>query len=224
MNRADRRGILKTFLLSLWGMATMVLLFVVILLVMEMMRQGQDPLRTLRPASAQPATPPPAPPLPALGTRDVLLYFAAKNGHALRPERREMEVSDSSHENCLRALEALAQGPGEEGVPVMPGELKVRALYLLEDGEMVIDFSRRAGTVQRRMRSVGIEALFVYGVVNTLTQSALQGSKDPTVRRVRFLIDGLPPQDSLPWHIDLREPIAPDQSWAEQTPDSGAHG
>lgn len=224
MNRADRHQIFKTFLLSLWGMATMVLLFVVILLIMEMIQQGQDPLRSLRPMDRRASESAPPPPMPALGTREVLLYFAAPDGRGLVPERRELEASGSSHENCRRAMEALAAGPTGEGVPVLPEELTLRSLFLLDDGELVIDFTRQAAPFQRRLRSAGMESLLVYGVVNTLTQTALQGTQDPTVRQVRFLIDGLPPQDGLPWHIDLSEPISPDQSWVERTTSSGAHG
>jgi len=224
VNRADRRSILKTFFLSVWGMVTMVLLFVVVLLVMEMVQQGQDPLRSLRPPGQQAAQAPATPPMPALGTREVLLYFASPGGHGLVSERRELEVSDSSHENCRRALEALAAGPSDGGAPILPEELKLRALYLLESGELVIDFTRQAAPLQRRARGVAMESLLVYGVANTLAQAPLQGSRDASVRTVRFLIDGQPPQDSLPWHLDLDEPISPDLGWVEQAAGAGADG
>ena len=62
------------------------------------------------------------------------------------------------------------------------------------------------------VQSASSEWLMVQGIVSTLTQSDLQGQKGPTIRRVRFLFEGSPPQDSFPVHVGLAEPIAPDRS------------
>lgn len=216
MSATERRGFLKQVALALWAMTTLVLLFCVFLLAREMVRRGQNPL----PVIAQPA----AAPERAEGqeaaaapqrTEEVLLYFADPNGNYLTPEPRPVPFSDRTVENCRSALLALIKGPKnkETYYPILAETTTVRAVYLLEDGELVIDFSRELVMEHKHVQSASSEALLVYGVVQTLSQAVLKGANDVAVKSVQFLVEGARPHDSFPAHVDTSEPFAPDRRW-----------
>ncbi|MDQ1257124.1 MAG: hypothetical protein QG656_1726, partial [Candidatus Hydrogenedentes bacterium] len=146
-------------------------------------------------------------------TEEVLLFFSDAQGNQLIAEPRRIEFTDSTAENCRNALNALIAGPQETGTvwPVVSPGVKVQALYLLEGGELVIDFSRELFEEHKNVQSASFEALLVYGIVQTLTQDAVKGPKDQAVSRVRFLMEGAPPP--FPAHLDVSSPIAPDRRW-----------
>lgn len=201
-----RQELLRTLLLVLWGMATLVLLFVVGFLVI-VMAQRQEELRALEAV--------PEGPFPvgmgaqgARSTRDVRLFFAATDKTALRPETRRIEFSDRTAANCRAALEALIEGPRERLGEVLPPTAKIRGIYLLDNGELVVDFSRDLEADQ--LKSLTAELLMVQAVVTSLCQVSLQGEGQRAVLSVRFLFEGSPAQDSFPVHLDLSAPIRPD--------------
>lgn len=193
-------------------MATLVLLFCVVFLVYEMFQRGQDPLDValIRPVSQPLAQDDENPKT----TREIQLYFTDGQSMALTPENRRIEFTDSTVENSRRALEALIEGPRDLLAPVLPPTTKIRGLYLLDKGELVVDFSRdlEAGHI----KSASAELLMVHGIVASLAQPALKGRQEPPVRTVRFLFEGSPPQETFPAHIDLSEPVAPDGRWLSQ--------
>ena len=215
MNGEGRKDILKSLLLSLWGMATLVLFFVVLLLVREMLKNDQDPLAALRSTRKQPAAQAPKAAAPVLdrGSREVTLFFGTHDGRYLAPERRPIAFTDSTVENCRAVLQELIAGPGQPLVRILPAAVTVRALYLLEDGELVVDLSRDLLSAHARFKSAALEALLVYGIVNTVTQAELQAKGDTAVRRVRFLIEDLAPPETFPAHVDLSRPVLPDARW-----------
>ena len=89
----------------------------------------------------------------------------------------------------------------------------MRSLYLLEGGELVMDFSIQLELEARKRKSASLEALMVYGIANTLTQPDVKGADEPAVSTVRFLIEGSAPRESFPAHVDLSGPVAPDTGW-----------
>ena len=224
--RAKRQGILQKLGLALWSMLTLVLFFCVVLLAREMLKGGRDPLAMLRPepkpqaggTAAAPKSPETAP-----GTRDVVLYFGSVDGTSLAAERRPVECGDSAVENCRQALKELIVGSKGGLTPILPSNVQVRGVYLLENGELVVDFSRELISEHARFSSAEIESLMVQGVVNTLAQPALQGKSDAPVQRVRFLFEGSPPYEAFPAHVDLNEPIAPDPAWIAEQSSAAPH-
>jgi len=118
----------------------------------------------------------------------------------------------------------LIQGPRDILTPILPAATKIRALYLLDSGELVIDFSRELQSEHARFKSASLESLMIYGVVNTLMQSVLQSKTDPPIRQVRFLVEGSPPQEVFPSHIDLSEPVKADPRWSAPALESSSHG
>ncbi len=225
MSPVDRSNILKKLLLALWGMATLVLIFCVVLLVNEIRTRGQQPWDAVwQEAGKFPVPANPESQSPATRAREVMLYFANANAQALSPERHSVEFSDSTVENCRQVLKRLIAGPREALTPVLPATTRIRAIYLRDDGELVVDFSRELVSEHVRLKSASLEALLVYGVVHTLAQPALQLHADRKIERVRFLFEGASPPESFPAHLDLSEPIAPDPAWNEAAREGPAHG
>lgn len=214
MKAATRRELFRRALFAAWGMATLVLVFCVILLVLEMVRKGQDPLALVK-EQTDAAAPQPLEISQPSPTQDITLYFATADGRMLAPEPYRIEYSDFTINNCRTALDALIRGPQGPLTPILPPSARVNGMYLLEDGELVINFSIELELADRKLKSASLEALMIYGIVNTLTQRALKGDKEGAVTKVRFLIGDSAPRESFPAHLDVSEPISPDPRWIE---------
>jgi hypothetical protein len=212
---ASRRRALRRVLLSIWAFLTLVLIFCVILLALEMVRQGQDPLASVKNANRQ--IPPSVSITESAATKEVTLFFASADGRQLVPELGRIDFTDSTIENCRKALEALIRGPRDPLTPILPSSTKIRGMYLLEKDVLVVDFSMELEAELKRVRSASVEGLMTYGIVNTLTQPALQtGSQQAqmaSVKTVRFLVEGAPPLESFPSHVDMSMPISPNPEW-----------
>jgi len=212
MNAADRRDFLKNVLLAIWGMFTVVLLCCIVLLVVEMIRQKQDPLDLVKKSVEEPpptitTTEDPTP------KKEISLFFADAGAQGLVPETQEIEFTNFTVENCRNALERLIQGPQTPLTPIIPSNTKIRGLYLLDDGELVVDFSMELEFEVKKIQSASLEALLVYGIAQTLTQAGVKGENEPAVTKVRFLIEGNTPHESFPGHIDVTAPITADPQW-----------
>lgn len=209
MNAAGRAEFFKRVFLAVWAMATLVLVFFSALLLYELIEAGHNPL------------PLPELPTPSLAgqlpgerapSREVTLYFADPLGAALAGETRELEIGAYTQDNCRKALEALIAGPQNGSTPILPASVKIRGAFLVEN-ELVVDFSQELRTDPARPKSTSAEALMIHGIANTLTQSSLKGEDGAVVRRVRFLFEGSPLEESFPEHIDLSQPVEPDPRW-----------
>lgn len=214
------REIFRYTLLATWGMVTLVLLFTVIFLGYNTLQQGR------RPPTAGITTfkgEVPAEPTSEGGAaRDVLLYFADNKRLGLRAELQHMPLTGSTAANCRHIVEALIRGPEDGLIPILPKDTTVRGIYLLDGGELVIDFSRELEV--GLARSASAELLMVYGVVASVTQNAVQLPNRPAVKSVRFLVEGAPPHDSFPAHVDLSETVVLDRAWMGRAEDSPSNG
>ena len=212
MSEEYRGKVLKKILFSLWAMASLVLVFCAALLAHDMIERGYHPL------------PPPRADVPPLGqekeraeveaTRLVPLYFSDAEGRRLVAETRELTLGEYTSSNCRSVLEALIEGPKNGLTQILPPATRVRGVYLRENGDLIVDLSQELRTAPGRPKSVSAEALMAYGIVNTLTQSVVAGENGGTVKRVTFLIDKSPFDDTFPEHLDLSGPVAPDPSWS----------
>lgn len=222
MSGERKRDVVTTGLLATWGMATLVLVFCVVLLVFEMIQKGQDPLDMSilpdRPVPALPGSQPDA----ASTMQDVLVYFANEDGAQLSAEPRKLiHSAEYTVANCRAALEALIAGPSAPLTPLVSPNVKIRGIYLLEGNELVVDLSRDLELTHPK--SATAELLMVRGIVTTLTQDVLRGSQETGVQRVRFLFEGSP-QDGFPSHLDLSNPVQPDPAWLESAPATAGNG
>ena len=210
-----RQDVLKKLFLSLWAMATLILFFCVVLLIREMLDSGQVPLQSLRRATTTETQEANAgqPGGTTFAPRETQLYFANEDGRGLSGERRDVPYGENTIENCRKALEALIEGPHEAHAPIVPEKTKIRALYLLPGGELIVDLSRELRLGFAQYNSVSSEALMVYGIVHTLTQPSLRGEDLKEVHSIRFLFEGAMPDLDFPGHIDLQDPVGPDIRW-----------
>ena len=225
MNAQDRRAAVRRLLLMIWGLVTLTLLFCVGILAFEMTRKAPEPIAKPDGAAGQAAdtpqvadAPAPVPPesevIGLLGqAHEVNLFFANGEGRRLVEEKSRINLGGSTEANCRHALEALVKGSQGVLAPILPPSTKIRGVYLLPGGELVVDLSIDVETELKKLRSASVESLMVYGVVNTLTQPILKSGKDDVVASVRFLIEGAPPRESFPAHLDLSLPVVADPSW-----------
>jgi hypothetical protein len=212
MNAANRQEFFRRAVLAAWGMLTLILAFTVALLVYEMRRTGAA-ASSPYPAEHRPG-PAPEPPATATGdTREVRLFFADGEGKALVPEVRRIDWAESAVDNCRNVLTAIIGGPEGPLTRIVPASARVRALYFLEGGELVVDFS--FDLAQERPISASADTLMVYGIVNTLAQPTLELEKGIAVKKVRFLVEGASPQDSFGSHLDMSQPFVPDPQWTQ---------
>ncbi|MCK5861366.1 MAG: GerMN domain-containing protein [Candidatus Hydrogenedentes bacterium] len=215
MTSVEKSSIFKHLFLMLWAMGTLVLFFVVGLLINEMVSNGANPLAAFSPEKEMPAaTRSKTIKISSLGTKEISLYFTSEDGHWLTPENRVIEYRSHTVENCRKALDGLLNGPQNEQLfPLLPAQTEIRALYLLPDGELTIDISSEILTSPGSPKSAEMEALMIYGIINTLTQPVLQAPEGTAVKTVRFLFDGASPQESFPAHLDLSAPLEQDDRW-----------
>ncbi len=218
MGYYTRKRVFTRLGLAVWAMATLVLCFVIAMLVNEMLRNGQSPLASFQVSpTAEDNTALPKPqPAASAGTKEIQLYFSGDNGQGLAPEPATIEFSGSTVENCRRAIAGLIGGPRQNGfAPILPANARLRGLYLLDSGELVVDFSSEVALAHARLKSAGVEGMLVCGIVSTVTQPALRGQDKTEVKQVRFLVEGAPPTDGFPAHLDLSQPLVPDPSWIQ---------
>ncbi len=212
MSESREHRFVRQALHTLWGMATLTLLFMVALLIYTMSEQGRNPLPQPTPQTAGQASEQAAA-VEISEKRQVALYFADASGNRIEPEAREFELGPYTQDNCRLAMEALIGGPRGARTPIIPTTVKIRSVYLEEHGELVVDFSAELRYDPTRPKSAAAEALMAYGIVNTLMQPALCGTQGE-VKQVRFLFQGLPLDDSFPEHLDLSGPLTPVPQWS----------
>lgn len=211
MKEAERTRFFKRALLVLWATATLILLFSLILIVQDLMKQGYNPLPAPPGSPEKSNTPQPA---SASVNRNVSLYFADANALGLVREVRELRLGPFTQDNCRTIVEALIEGPrSTELTRVLPRTAKVRNVFLLDNGELVIDFSREIQTDTSRPKSANAESLMVFSIASTLAQPSTQGENDKPVRAVRLLFEGSPFPATFPEHLDFSQPFTPDPSW-----------
>ncbi|GMW02828.1 MAG: hypothetical protein AMXMBFR84_39640 [Candidatus Hydrogenedentota bacterium] len=211
MSVYDRPSLLKKILFAAWGMVTLILVFSVMLLINELVRQGHNPMElpteVPRPASVSSIE-------KSTESREVTLYFASADGSKLEPETRLVAFGEATVENCRAVLEALVRGSMNNKPRILPPSVSVRALYLLRGGELVVDF---ADDLQMADSTSALsESLLVYGIVNSVSQPGVRGSDNQIVRSVRFLVGGEEPSGRFPGHVDFSQPFAPQPAWIQQ--------
>jgi hypothetical protein len=219
-SRVRRSEIYRRIFFAAWGLATVVLVFVVALLVYALLRQEHAPAMPQtesQPVTAAAAPAPDEAQFESAFTKEVDLYFADKKNLRLVAEKRPIEFTEFTTENCRRAVESLIRGPQADLDPIISPETRIRGIYLRPDGELVIDFTLDLAVQFKKTASASFESLMIYGVVNTVAQEALKGAREPAVTKVRLLMEGSA-REAFPVHTDISEPFMPEPGWAAQGP------
>lgn len=203
---ARPKDVARTAFYSMWGVLTLVLLFAVTFLFFRLAQRERD-LEAVAPLIESRGF------TPRAGDGEdlprVRLFFAHPSELRLVGEDRALALTESTRENCRAAVQALVDGPATASAPTLPPVAQVRAVYLMDSGELILDFSRAIDVPE--MRSAGAEWLMVQSIAHTLTQPSLQGATDRAVTSIRILYEGSPTdQGSFPGHILLSQPVRPD--------------
>lgn len=139
---------------------------------------------------------------PTNPTNEFKLYFCAPGTQDLAVETRQLRVEKMDPQQLMkRVITELVRGPVSVLIPTLPDQTTVNSMFLLEGGELVIDFGKEIRD-HHPGGSFG-EMITVYSVVNTLTENFDE------VESVRFLVEGSD-VETLVGHMDLTEPVLPD--------------
>ena len=134
----------------------------------------------------------------------VTLFFPSTVVDGLL-EEEEFDIH-SSEEVTLEAKQIIAgliEGSHSGLGQVLPSETKLREIYLVESGLMIVDLTREASALHPG--GVTGEVSSIYSVVNSLTLNL------PAVRQVKILVEGVE-TETLAGHVDLRRPLVQDLS------------
>lgn len=143
----------------------------------------------------------PAP--PGAGTEELRayeLYFPGADGR-LHAEVRQLEKSPEPLANVTRLVEALLQGPNEQGLwPTLPEGVTLAGAYMTKNDTVVLDLASADGT-RPSLGSKG-ELLQLYSLVNTVLLNVDEAE------RVMVLWNGHQP-DTFAGHVDTTRPLRP---------------
>lgn len=134
------------------------------------------------------------------------LYFPADGG-VLKPEPRELQVSESPKDRIRKIVDALLAGPKAAGLArPFPEGVVVGGVLLSGDGTAYVDLRwpsheepPAGGSTEEMQR--------IYSVVDSVTLNVPQAS------RVVLLWNGVQ-RDTFSGHLDLSRPLTPDRSLA----------
>jgi spore germination protein GerM len=134
------------------------------------------------------------------------LYFPADGG-ALKPEPRELQVSESPKDRIRKILDALLAGPTAAGlVRPFPEDVVVGGVLLSRDGTAYVDLRWQdhpdppaGGSTEEIQR--------VYSLVNSIVLNVPQASA------VVLLWNGVQ-RETFAGHLDLTRPLAADRALA----------
>lgn len=143
--------------------------------------------------------------LTAPAGQEATLYFADPRWTRLVPEVRRLPGGLDAVQLLDALVEALAQGPRQEGAaPVLPRGTRLRGAYLGAEGLAVVDIEPPLGEFSPGGASG--ELLTVFALVHTLSENV------PGIRSVQILVGGEERQ-TLAGHVKISEPLTPDPQW-----------
>lgn len=135
------------------------------------------------------------------GSREeIILWFASAQEDGLTSEKRVVTQSVTMIERAKTILRELVAGPKTEAMSTVPAEVKIRDLFIDDQGTAYVDFTDALS--RNHPGGPWSEMLTLRSIVQTLTANV------PEIKRVRILIGGRE-VDTLAGHVDIRGPIAP---------------
>ena len=142
-----------------------------------------------------------APPAAGVPHITATLFYAAQDGQALVPVRREVPLAEGVVPQGREILTLQLQAAPPPYVSAIPAGTMLRAFYVTERGDAFVDLS--ADVSSQHPGGSFTELLTVYAIVNAVTANL------PTIQRVQILIDGKE-AETLAGHVDLRRPLIRD--------------
>ncbi len=126
------------------------------------------------------------------------LYFADRDNYYLMSEQRSVSHTGDSVDFARSIVEALIKGPQNSLVRTIAADTKLRAVYIIPDGDCYVDLSQ--AVARNHTGGCNSELLTIYSIVNSLILSV------PEIKRVKLLVEGKEVQ-TLAGHIDLEFPF-----------------
>src|SRR5688500_3801944 len=130
------------------------------------------------------------------------VFYAAPEGDALMPIRREVPLADGVVAQGRQILITQLEPPPAPYISAIPAGTTLRAFYVTDKGDAFVDVSRIATGHPGGSLT---ELLTVYAIVNAVTANL------PAVQRVQILVDGKE-VDTIAGHVDIRQPLVRDVS------------
>ena len=137
----------------------------------------------------------------------VTLFYAAPEGDALVPIRREVPLANGLVPQGREILIAQLQPPPAPHVSAIPAGTSLRAFYVSEKGDAFVDLG---GISAAHPGGSLTELLTVQAIVNAVIANL------PAIQRVQILVDGKE-VDTIAGHVDIRRPLTRDAALIRQT-------
>jgi hypothetical protein len=157
--------------------------------VLELAQRGQDEQQAVRQMTR------PAITTPSDARVKAKLFWASKETEgALAPAEVELPLSAQPAQRARQLIEALIAAAPSPAERTLPADAALLALYLLEDGTAVADFSD--ALAHQTPSGILSEELAVASMARTLEANA------PEIRRLKIVIQGQE-TETLAGHLDL---------------------
>jgi len=130
--------------------------------------------------------------------RTVHLYFSEPDHSGLAAEMRELPDSGNPAEIGRNIVQALIDGPRENGMRTLPAATVVRDVFVTDDGIAYVDFN--SVVAKDHPGGVEMEFISIYSVVNSLVLNLEE------ISAVKLLIEGRE-SETLAGHMDLHFPF-----------------
>jgi spore germination protein GerM len=133
---------------------------------------------------------------------ELQIWFASRQEDALVAEKRRVPLNPTPVDRARASLQELIAGPKSDAARTIAAEVKVRELFIDNQGTAYVDFSEALS--QTHPGGPWAEVLTLRSIMQTLAANV------PEIKRVQILIEGRE-VETLAGHVDIRRPL--DMTW-----------
>jgi spore germination protein GerM len=133
---------------------------------------------------------------------ELIIWFASPQEDALVAERRGVPAGPTPSERVKASLQELIAGPKGDALRTVSAEVKIREVFIDEQGTAYVDFSEALS--QTHPGGPWAEMLTLRSILQTLVANV------PEIKRMQILIEGRE-VETLAGHMDIRRPL--DATW-----------
>jgi spore germination protein GerM len=133
---------------------------------------------------------------------ELNLWFASRQEDALVLERRRVLPTQTPGDRVKASLQELIAGPKGDALRTVPAEVKIREIFIDDQGTAYVDFSEALSLTHPG--GPWAEMLTLRSIMQTLVANV------SGIKRVQILIEGRE-VETLAGHMDIRRPL--DTTW-----------
>ena len=138
--------------------------------------------------------------------KEAVLFFSDANERFLVQEKRLIPKGKDTAAQAEEIVRALVEGPKMGSIRTIPAGARLLAVRVA-DGTAVLNFDNPF--IEQHPGGTASEVATVYSLANSLAVNL------PEVKRIRIQVNGKD-VTTIKGHIDLREPITPNQDLVKQ--------